>query len=85
MGPPPRFHPFYLPRTSGVDHQVGFLRQALSNSEPISENIHRLYAVTMKNLPIAIGFAIITASQLVVGTCLVVAVAKNKGRDKLEA
>lgn len=82
MGPPPRFHLFYLPRTSGADHQVGFLR-ALSNSELISENIHRIYAVTMKNFPIAIGFAIITASQLVVGTCLVVAVAKNKGRGKL--
>jgi len=32
----------------------------------------RIYAVTMKNIPIVIGFAIITASQLALGTCVMV-------------
>jgi len=61
---------------------VGFF-QALGDSGPISDNIHRIYAVTMKNLPIMIGFAIITTSQFVLGTCFLAIVAKKKGRGKL--
>lgn len=46
----------------------------------IAENPHyRIYAVTLKNIPITIGFAVITASQLGLGICLVVFAAREGG------
>jgi len=46
------------------------------------ECYHRIYAVAKKNIPIAIGFVIITISQLVLGICLVVFAARNGGMTK---
>ena len=37
----------------------------------------------MKNVPIAVGFAVIAASQLALGICLITFVAKRKSEDKL--
>ena len=39
--------------------------------------------MTMKNLLIVVGFAVITASQLALGICLMTFVAKRKSEDKL--
>ena len=55
----------------------------LNDTELISEHYRRIYAVTMKNVPIAVGFAVITASQLALGICLVSVTAKRKSEDKL--
>ena len=76
------FRRLHSPCASGVDHRVRFLR-TLSDTEPISENFfHRIYAVTRKNIPIAIGFAVITACQLALGICLVTLTAKKGGNTK---
>jgi hypothetical protein len=40
----------------------------------------RIYAVAKKNIPIAIGFALITASQLALGIYFVVVSAKKGGK-----
>ena len=39
-----------------------------------------MYAVTMKNIPITAGFAIITLSQLALGTTMVVLAAEMGGK-----
>lgn len=39
----------------------------------------RIYAVSMKNLPIVIGFGVITASQFVVGIYMMILTAKGGG------
>ena len=39
--------------------------------------------MTMKNVPIAVGFAIIIASQLALGICLITFAAKGKSKAKL--
>lgn len=41
-----------------------------------------MYAVTMKNIPITVGFSIVTLCQLVIGVCAVVFAAKGGGKDK---
>jgi len=41
----------------------------------------RIYAVARKNIPIVVGFAVITTSQLVLGMCLVVFAARKGGRS----
>ena len=72
----------HLPRTSGVDRQVGLLRLS-RDSELISKHCRRTSAVTMKNVPIAVGFAVITASQLVLDIYLITCAAKRKSKARL--
>jgi hypothetical protein len=38
--------------------------------------------VTMKNIPITVGFSIVTVCQLVIGVCAVVFAAKGGGEAK---
>ena len=40
--------------------------------------------MTMKNVPIAIGFAVITVSQLALGICLIIFAAKGGGKAILQ-
>ena len=54
-----------------------------NDSELIFEHCHRIYAVTMKKIPITVGFAVIAAAQLAVGLCLVTLAAERKSRAKL--
>lgn len=42
----------------------------------------RIYAVARKNIPIVVGFAVITTSQLVLGMCLVVFAARKGGKSR---
>ena len=39
--------------------------------------------MTMKNIPITIGFAVITASQFALGTCMIVLAAEMGGKVRL--
>ena len=79
---PSRVRYVHPPRTSGVDHQVELFR-SFSGFELIPENAaQRIYAVTMKNVPIVVGFAIITAGQLAVGICLVTYAARRNSKTK---
>ena len=45
---------------------------------------YRIYAVTMKKISIAALFAVITASQLGLGICLVTVAVKGKSKVKLQ-
>jgi len=79
---PSRVRYVHPPCTSGVDHQVKLFR-LFSSFELITENtVQRIYAVTMKNVPIVVGFAIITAGQLAVGICLVTYAARSNSKTK---
>ena len=75
-------HFLRLPRTGGVDRQVGIL-QSLSDSELISEHCHRIYAVTMRNTPITAGFVVIVAAQLALGIYLITFGVREKSKAKL--
>ena len=54
----------------------------LSDSELTPEDCHRIYAVTMKNVPIVIGLATIATSQFVLGMSLLILLARNEGKGK---
>ena len=61
----------YFPRTDGADPKVWiyFVVQYLQVNRVIC---HRIYAVTMKNIPVTSVFAVITATQLALGIWAVV-------------
>ena len=70
----------YLYRTSCVDPQVGYSLHfpvAVASSQ---EFHHRAYAVTMKSVPVVIGFGTITVTQLSVGVWLLVVSVKAGGK-----
>ena len=54
-----------------------------NDSELIFEHCRRIYAVTMKNIPITVGFAVIAAAQLAIGVCLVTFAAEGGSKVKL--
>jgi len=54
-----------------------------NDSGLISEHCRRIYAVTMKNIFIRVGFAVIATAQLAVGLCLVTLAAERKSKAKL--
>lgn len=47
------------------------------------DRFRRIYAITMKNVPITIGFAVITTSQLVLGMYAMISAAKDGGKVNL--
>ena len=61
---------------------MGFL-WLLNDSEWISENYSRIYAVTMKNTPITVGFGVIVGAQLAVGISLITLAAEGGGETQL--
>ena len=72
-----RLHP---PCTGNVDAQV---RNPLCRLGPPGlpgECCRRIYAVTMKNIPITIGFGILTISQVVFGIVGVIVAAREGGK-----
>ena len=52
-----------------------------SGSELVAEDfVWRIYAVAVKNIPIALGFASITATQLALGVCMTTLAARRGGK-----
>lgn len=78
----PGVFPMHLPCTNGVDPQVrGFL--IVQRTRVDSRERRRIYAVTLKSIPIVLGFAGITASQLVLGIYTIVVAARSGGKGYL--
>lgn len=79
---PPHVLRLYPPRTSGINPQVGSYLFLFDGCRNIPENLffHRIYAVTMKNVPIVVCFAVITVSQFVLGVWMLVLAALRGGK-----
>ena len=80
MVPPLHIRHLHCPRTSGVDHQVRGVSCCSAIVGTCPECSYRIYAVTMKNVPIAIGLGLITASQFALGLWLSIIAAREGGK-----
>jgi len=73
----------HTPCASDVDRQVEFLRTFSDFEVDTWGRCHRVYAVTRRNVLITTGLAVVTASQLAVGICLVTIAARKKSEVEL--
>ena len=83
MVPPLHVCYFYSPRANRDYAQVRTIFVVMWQFWVDSpEFCRRIYAVTMKNIPIALGFASITASQLALGVTMTILSARKGGEPR---
>lgn len=75
-----RVSPLHPHRTSDADSQVGNLFHSMALIDSC-EFCRSIYAVTLRNILIAIGFAVITVSQFAFGTYSLVLATREGGKD----